>query len=95
MNIYPIQESELRSISMFNTMAMFFYSIGTGLLSFGFGLYANGAMQESLTPTGTILKEIVAPICWAVSVCIYGLAIWSTKTKKSELGRILEESKTK
>lgn len=94
-NIYSIQESELRSIFMLNTLVLAAASIGTGLFTYIIGLATDAAMQESITITGQILLNVVVPICTVLGLGCFGVAYWAYRSKKSELDRILEESRGK
>ena len=90
--IYPITEGELKTISIMNTLAIVFFSLGSALLSFALGIIVNCAIEGQLTEVANTLLRVVAPICGILSLISYGIGIWALIAKKSELGRIGKES---
>ena len=90
--IYPITEGELKTISIMNTLAIVFFSIGSALLSFALGIIVNCAIDGQLTEVANTLLRVVAPICGVLGIISYVIGILALVTRKSELGRISKES---
>lgn len=90
--IYPILESELRSISMLNSLVIMLVSVGTFFLSYAIGLATDWAMQDSITATGTILVNVVVPICLVLCLVFFASAYWAYKRRKNDLDKTLEET---
>ncbi len=93
--IYPILETELRSISMLNTLVIISFSAGTGFLTYGIGLVTDGVMQESITETGHFLFNFVVPLCAIVCLLCYGVAYWAFKNRITDLEKLLEETEVR
>jgi hypothetical protein len=67
MRAFAIAEHEVRTISMMNTLATIFFSVGTTCLGFAIGIWTNAMFYETLTPEGRILSH-VAPLSSALSL---------------------------
>jgi hypothetical protein len=91
--IYPIFESELRTISIFNALTAAGFSIGTGLLTFAGGLLIQTWQQDKPSPNAWKVVEIIDPILAVLAIVSYIFAIWAMKTRDSELNKIKKESK--
>ena len=81
MKFYALPETELNTISLMNTLALVFFSVGSFLLSPAIGIMIETSYQENLTPITTVL--LVMGI-WSVQI---GLAQTSAMS-----ARVLELS---
>lgn len=93
--VFGVLESEVRMISMFNTLSTAFFSASASLASIAIGIWVHGAFVEKLTPEGIILAKVVAPILCTMALIFIGLGIWARKSRGSTWQAIREESKTK
>jgi hypothetical protein len=90
---YAIFENEVRTISMWNTLAGVFTSIGAATLSFAIGIWTSAAFTDKLPPEGNILSHVVAPVfCFATIVC-WAIAIWAVVSRSKTWAAIRTESK--
>lgn len=90
--IYPVVESELKTLSILNSLALVFSSVGTGLLTFAVGVVTDAAVQGQLTDYGRALVCVVAPVFGTLALISYGIAVAAWRSRGSELSRIREES---
>jgi hypothetical protein len=77
---YAVFEHEVRTISLWNTLAGVFSAIGAAFLSFAIGIWTNASFAEKLTAEGIVMSHFVAPalcVFAAVSWIIAGWAIYS------------------
>ena len=89
--IYPLQESELRMVGMFNTLTSVFLSVGSGLLTFGLGLTVQAIFTDKLSGTAEALTYVVAPLCFVLALVFFGLAEWARRSRETEMGNIRRE----
>ena len=90
--VYPLQEGEMTTLSVFNTLAIVFFSAGTGLLTFAVGLITDSIIEGRLTDSSRVLVYAVTPLCLVLALLSYCVAIWALRSRSSELDRIREES---
>lgn len=95
MKVFGVLESEVRMITMFNTLSTTFFSISASLVSIAIGIWVNGAFVTQMTPEGKILSGTVAPILCVLALVFVGLAIWARISRGSTWRAIQEESRTK
>jgi hypothetical protein len=92
MKAFAIAEHEVRTISMMNTLATIFFSVGTTCLGFAIGIWTNAMFYETLTPEGRILSHMAAPILCAFALIFAGLGIWSLRSRSATWDAIRRES---
>jgi len=92
--VLAVLESEVHSISAFNTLATTFFSIGSALISIAIGIWANGAFAEKLTPEGIVLSKFVSPLLCFLAILMYAIAIWAVRSRRNKLDVIRTESKS-
>jgi hypothetical protein len=89
---YPILESEIRSLSMFNTLAAICFSFMSAFISFAVGIWVNALFVESPPPEGRILSHVAAPACCLFAAIAAGLGIWAIVSRTSTWRDIRRES---
>jgi hypothetical protein len=92
MRAFAIAEHEVRTISMMNTLATIFFSIGTTCLGVAIGIWTNAMFYEKLTPEGTILSHVAAPglcVFWLIFVV---LGFWALRSRSATWEAIRRES---
>lgn len=90
--VYVIPETTLTEITHFNTEATIFYSISSGLLSIAVGIWIGAAFEVTLNPVSTVLTFLAAPSFIVLSVISLILGLHATRTGKSMLTSIKQES---
>ena len=89
---YGITESEIDELGTLNTQTTIFFSVGTGLCSFGGGLYVNWIMAGMSSLYGEVLGKIGSPICCGIGLVFYVLGIICILRRKSTIKRIKRDS---
>src|SRR5580704_13540876 len=75
---YAIFENEVRTISMWNTLAGVFASAGAASLSFAIGIWTSAAfVAEKLPPEGAVLSRFAAPAFCIATVIFWFIALWA------------------
>jgi hypothetical protein len=74
---YPILESEVKSLSMFNTLSSVCFSVMSALMSFAVGIWVNSLFIENPPAEGKILSHVAAPACCIAAAIAAGLGIWA------------------
>lgn len=82
----------MTTLSVFNTLAIVFFSAGTGLLTFAIGLITDSIIEGELTDYSRALVYVVTPLCLVLALLSYSVGIWALRGRSSELERIREES---
>jgi hypothetical protein len=90
---YAIFENEVRTISMWNTFAGVFFSLGAASLSFAVGIWTNWSFAVSMPPEGSILSRFVAPALCLVTLVFWGLALWAVYSRRQTWNAVRTESK--
>ena len=93
MTFYAIEQSELESISSFNTLASAFFSATASLLFLGVGIWVESTFQEAMTPEAMLLRNFGAPVLWALALGCGCLGIWAKRRRSDQLSTIRTESK--
>lgn len=91
--VYGVIESELQSMSMFNTLSTTFFSLSSGSVFCAIGIWANAAFAEKLTPAGEILSTFVARGLVGLAIVFAGLALWARYKRGATWQAICRESK--
>ena len=91
MRMYAIQESEMRSLTAWNTIASVFFSAGVGLLLWSGSLFSDRraaalAAPEQETSTAPAIAVLV------VGVILIGLAIYAIKARTGLMDIIRKET---
>lgn len=90
--VYGVLEGEVSTISLFNTLATFFFSAGFSFVSMAVGIWADAAYVDNPAPAGLVLSHSGAPLLIVVAIACFGLAGWAVWNKGSLWKKIREES---
>jgi hypothetical protein len=90
---YAIFEHEVRSISMWNTLAGVFTSVGAAALSYATGIWTNASFAEKLTAEGTVMSHFVAPTLCVIAIVCWFVAGWAIVSRAKTWNAIRAESK--
>jgi len=81
--VYGVIETELTHISMLNTLATIFSSIGSFFLALAVSIIVSWATQGQATGTSKIFLQIIMPACFFVALLFYLGVIWAIINRKS------------
>jgi hypothetical protein len=90
---YAVFENEVKTISMWNTLAGVFASTGAATSSFAIGIWTSASFVDKLTPEGAVLSRFAAPGLCVVTVILWSLAIWAIVSRARVWSAIRKESK--
>jgi hypothetical protein len=90
---YAIFENEVQTLTMWNTLAGIFMSLGAACLSFAVGIWTNAAFAEKLTPEGVIFSKFVAPTFCLLTLVSWGIAIWAVYSRSRTWEDVKAETK--
>lgn len=93
MTVYALNESEVRSISFMNVLAMAFFSLASACATFAIGIRVEAMFQESLTAEAAVLNVMAPPICTVGALVFGGLGIWALLHRGSMLKTLREQSR--
>jgi hypothetical protein len=74
---YPILDSEVRSLSIFNTLSTTCFALMSAFISFAGGIWVNALFVENPPAEGKILSRFVAPALCVGAVVALLLGIWA------------------
>lgn len=85
--VYPITESEMNELKLFDTLGTLFWSAGCGFLTFAGGLVFDVSIDM---PDARVTASAYgwATLCGIIGAVFAGLAIWATWRKKSAFSQI-------
>jgi hypothetical protein len=89
---YPILESEIATLSTFNTLSAICFSFMSAFISFAFGIWVNALFVENPPAEGRILSHIAAPACCLIAVAAAGLGLWAVTSRRNSSEAIRRES---
>jgi hypothetical protein len=89
---YPILDSEVRSLSMFNTLSAVCFSVMSAFISFAVGIWANALFVENPPAEGRILSHVAAPACCVIAIIALALGVWAIWSRTSTWRDIRRES---
>lgn len=89
---YPVIESEIGRISMFNTLSLVCFSCMSAFISFAFGIWANALFVPNPPAEGKILSDVVAPACCLAAIVAAGLGLWAILSRTNAWRDIRRES---
>lgn len=89
---YGVTENEIEQLGMFNTLTTIFFSVGTGVLTFGVGLFVNWIMAGMPSSYGEVLAKVGGSICIIMGVVFYVVGIILRRQRKSTIQRIKTDS---
>lgn len=89
---YPVLASELKNLSMLNTLSTISFSSMGAFISFAVGIKTNAFFVERPPPEGIILSNVVAPASLVLAVIAFVLGIWAIRSKSSTWSDIRQES---
>ncbi len=89
--VYPITDSELNELKVFDNFATLFWSVGCGFLTFAGGLVFDVIIDM---PDAKVTASAYgwASLCGIIGAFFAGLAIWAVRRKKSAFDRVKEQS---
>ena len=93
--VYGVLESEVRMITVFNTLSTTFFSLSASVASIAIGIWTNAAYAGAPTAAGTILSGVIAPGLCALSLIFLAVAIWARMSRGTTWSLIQQESKQK
>jgi hypothetical protein len=93
MRAFAIVANEVRTISMMNTLATIFFSVGTTCVGFAVGIWTNAMFYETLTPEGRILSHVIGPALCALAFILGCLGIWALRSRSTTWDAIRKESR--
>lgn len=91
--IYPIDESKLETISIFNGLTTAFSAVGTGSLMFAFGIAVDIAITGESTEQGKTFAVAIYWACAVITAIAYVVAAIAFFRRRSILGVIRRESR--
>lgn len=93
--VFAIQEGEVDSIALANTLSTVFFSIFSGLATLALSIWVNASFYSStaMPPAAEVLCKFGAPICVALSLVFLALGFWIRRRRSSTWERIQKESK--
>ena len=89
---YPILDSEVKSLSIFNTLSAICFSIMSALISFAVGIWVNALFVVDPPAEGKVLSHIAAPACCILATIAAGLGIWAIYSRTTTWRDIRRES---
>lgn len=89
---YPILDSEVRSLSIFNSLSAICFSVMSAFISFAVGIWVNALFVEKPPPEGEVLSHVAAPACCALALVALVLGIWAICSRSSTWRNIRRES---
>ena len=92
MKAYPVYENELNTFGLLNTLALAFFSLGSGFASFGVGLLVDAAFAKDLSDLSEVLIKVMVPVCGILAILFFLGGIWALLTRRSEVKRVKSES---
>ncbi len=91
---FAVSAHELRSISYWNSLALVFFSLGSGLLTFGLGAWVSVWIQpEPWSAHADVMAKVVFPVSAVIAGVFYLLGLWTLHMRRSELDAIQKESR--
>lgn len=93
MKTYPLNQNELRSITLLNATVSILTSVATTLVLLGIGLKTNAVIEGVLTEQGHMLVNLGCPILWVVGGVFYAGALVAFFFRRSMLRTIERETK--
>lgn len=86
--VYPIFETELNMIGMFNIISTLFFSASAACFSGCFALYLEKQVTEQATPAGELLLSAGPKITFLLGVVFFAVAAFSVWRRGSILDQI-------
>ena len=88
MKVFPVNESEILSLSSFNNLVTGFWSGASGLLLLGIGVMIDLAIEGQfaagqLTESGKILLWILAPVLFVGGIMLGFCGFWAKGKRKT------------
>lgn len=75
MKVYPVTESDVRSLKLTSALASLFFSLGGMIIGFGIEIRIGATFYESLPAQAKMMTENVAPLCfWIGAAFLLGAA---------------------
>jgi len=89
--IYPIQESELWTMSVLNTLSTFMFTLGGIFLSVTLSIWT-GILVDGGKAAGTGQAVKMEWACFVIAAIFWIVGIWAIIVKRNEIHRIKAES---
>lgn len=93
--VFAIIESEVRMISMFNTLSTVFFSLSFSCLSAALSICSSSIFTDTLKPAGEVLLKFGAPALGILALVFLGVAIWARMSRGNTWDLIRRESKVR
>ena len=92
MRLYPVQESELNTMSHLNTLSNIFFSIGSLCLSVSLSLWTGLLIEAGKGSVGGNDANTTERLCFIGAVLFYLAGSWSVYAKHSTISLIKKEA---
>ncbi|MCX5518444.1 hypothetical protein OSH10_08350 [Kaistia defluvii] len=93
MTVYGMHEGEVEMMTHLNTQATVFFSVASGCVSIGAGIWVSAAFSSELSPEGKVLLWGGGPALIVLSAVFVALGIWSMRSRGSMLEKIRRQSR--
>ena len=93
MKAYAIFESEVSTITMWNSLTAIFASLGLASLTFAIGIWTAYAFADKLTPQGDIMAHVVAWCFFVAWIVFWAIAIYAFFSRRAVWSAIRSQSK--
>jgi len=91
---YAVSAHELDTLTYWNTLASVFFSIATGLLTFGVGTWISVWVQPGAwSSNGEVMAKVIFPICVVLAFVFYAIGILTLVVRSSTVKTIKNESR--
>lgn len=89
--IYPIEEGELNTLSILNTLSAICFSISSFFGSLALSLFTN-LLTTPAFPSQATIEHVLESVFTLLTFIPLGIGIWALVAKKSEINRIKNQS---
>jgi len=90
---YAVQEHELETLSMMNSLASSFFAISAFLLSAAISVWINALFYETMPPRAQVAYEYVAPGVLVLGIIFLSLGVWANRKRASTWKTIKGQTK--
>jgi polyferredoxin len=90
---YAVQEHELETLSMMNTLASVFFATSAFLLSAAISVWINALFYEAMPPKAEVANKYAAPIVFFLGGIFLSLGVWANRKRASTWNVIKGQTK--
>ena len=90
---YAVQEHELETLSMMNSLASAFFAISAFLLSAAISVWVNALFYETMPPRAEVANKYVAPGVLILGLIFVLLGVWANYKRASTWKTIKGQTK--